>query len=51
MALEKFGRETTLKHFGVQTSGEAFNSIELDPKSMRPFNAIINAGAIAMHIS
>ncbi len=45
MALEKFGRDTTLKHVGVEPSGEAFNSIELDPKTMRPFNAMINVGA------
>jgi glutaminase len=48
MALEKFGRDETLKHVGVEPSGEAFNSIELDPKTMRPFNAMINAGAIAI---
>jgi glutaminase len=33
---------------GVEPSGEAFNSIELDPKTMRPFNPMINAGAIAI---
>lgn len=48
MALEEFGREETLKHVGVEPSGEAFNSIELDPRTMRPFNAMINAGAIAV---
>ena len=48
MALEEFGRDGTLKHVGVEPSGEAFNSIELDPKTMRPFNPMINAGAIAI---
>ena len=48
MALEQFGREDILKHVGVEPSGEAFNSIELDPKTMRPFNPMINAGAIAI---
>jgi len=48
MALEGFGREQTLKHVGVEPSGDAFNSIELDPKTMRPFNSMINAGAIAI---
>src|SRR5579862_264238 len=48
MALEGFGREETLKHVGVEPSGDAFNSIELDPKTMRPFNSMINAGAIAI---
>jgi len=33
---------------GVEPSGDAFNSIELDPKTTRPFNQMINAGAIAM---
>ena len=34
---------------GVEPSGEAFNSIELDPKTMRrPFNPMVNAGAIAV---
>jgi glutaminase len=48
MALEEFGRDATLKRVGVEPSGEAFNSIELDPKTMRPFNPMINAGAIAI---
>src|SRR6478752_3183601 len=48
MALEQFGLEKTLKHVGVEPSGDAFNSIELDPKTARPFNPMINAGAIAI---
>jgi glutaminase len=48
MALEKLGRDETLRHVGVEPSGDAFNSIELDPKTMRPFNPMINAGAIAV---
>jgi glutaminase len=48
MALEQFGRDDTLKRVGVEPSGEAFNSIELHPKTMRPFNPMINAGAIAV---
>src|ERR1700687_2497093 len=48
MALEQFGRDDILKHVGVEPSGEAFNSIELDPKTMRPCNPMINAGAIAV---
>ena len=48
MALEEFGREETLAHVGVEPSGDAFNSIELDPRTSRPFNPMINAGAIAI---
>lgn len=48
MALEQRGLEETLKHVGVEPSGDAFNSIELDPKTTRPFNPMINAGAIAI---
>jgi glutaminase len=48
MALEEFGRDETLKRVGVEPSGDAFNSIELDPRTMRPFNPMINAGAIAI---
>jgi glutaminase len=48
MALEQHGVEETLKHVGVEPSGEAFNSIEFDPKSGCPYNPMVNAGAIAV---
>ena len=48
MALEQHGVAETLKCVGVEPSGDAFNSIELDPKTTRPFNPMINAGAIAI---
>ena len=48
MALEEYGLEKTLKHVGVEPSGDAFNSIDLDSKTSRPFNPMINAGAIAI---
>ena len=48
MALEKHGPQKTLQHVGLEPSGEAFNSIELDPRSGRPFNPMVNAGAIAI---
>lgn len=34
---------------GVEPSGEAFNEISVDPKTGRPRNAMINAGAILTH--
>lgn len=46
-ALEDHGREDVLSTIGVQPIGEAFNSITLDEVSNRPFNPMINAGAIA----
>jgi glutaminase len=48
MALETHGPKKTLQHVGLEPSGEAFNSIELDPKTGRPFNPMVNAGAIAV---
>ena len=48
MALELFGPEKVYAHVGTEPSGEAFNSIELDPVRQRPFNPMINSGAIAM---
>src|SRR6218665_1846349 len=47
LALEDHGREEVLKHIGVEPSGEAFNSITFDEVNNRPFNPMVNAGAIA----
>ncbi len=47
LGLQDRGREEVLKRIGVQPVGEAFNSITLDEASNRPFNPMINAGAIA----
>ncbi len=47
LALEDHGREHVLSKIGIQPIGESFNSITLDEKSNRPFNPMINAGAIA----
>jgi glutaminase len=42
------GRDGVLRKVGVEPSGEAFNSISLDPQTGAPLNPMINAGAIAM---
>jgi glutaminase len=47
-ALDRYGREAVLKHVGVEPTGEAFNSIVLDEVANRPFNPMVNAGAIAV---
>jgi glutaminase len=47
MALDAHGRDEVLKKVGVEPTGEAFNSIVLDEQSNRPFNPLVNAGAIA----
>jgi glutaminase len=47
MALAEHGREAVLNKVGVEPTGEAFNAIVLDERSNRPFNPLVNAGAIA----
>lgn len=47
MILDEHGIDAVDKRIGVEPSGEAFNSISLDPKTGRPLNPMINAGAIA----
>src|SRR5712691_8746515 len=46
LALELVGNEKVQAKIGVEPSGEAFNSIRLTADN-RPFNAMVNAGAIA----
>jgi glutaminase len=46
LALELVGQERVEAKIGVEPSGEAFNSIRLTADN-RPFNAMVNAGAIA----
>lgn len=49
MALEEHGREFIRARVGVEPSGEAFNSIvELEKNTHRPYNPMINSGAIAI---
>lgn len=48
-ALEERGEELVHSKIGVEPSGEAFDSIiELEKKTHRPFNPMINSGAIAI---
>jgi len=48
LALEEHGRDYVLKRVGVEPTGDAFNSIiQLEESSKRPFNPMVNAGAIA----
>ncbi len=47
VALEDQGEARVQQAIGVEPSGEAFNSISLEPGTGRPLNPMINAGAIA----
>lgn len=47
LALEDHGRDYVLTRVGVEPTGDAFNSIILDEQSKRPYNPMVNAGAIA----
>ena len=46
-ALEDRGVDYVLEKVGVEPTGEAFNSIVFDERHNRPFNPMVNAGAIA----
>lgn len=46
LALDDRGRECLLERVGVEPSGEAFNSIILDERNHRPYNPMVNAGAL-----
>jgi glutaminase len=47
-ALEDHGRDYVLTRVGVEPTGDAFNAIILDEQSKRPYNPMVNAGAIAI---
>ncbi len=46
--LDRLGRAEMMSRVGVEPTGEAFNSIVLDDANRRPFNPMVNAGAIAI---
>lgn len=47
LALEDHGREYLLSRVGVEPTGDTFSAIVLDEVSKRPYNPMVNAGAIA----
>jgi glutaminase len=48
MAVEQLGQAKVFEHVGVEPSGDAFNAIELQNGSNRPFNPMVNTGAITV---
>jgi glutaminase len=49
VALERFGIEAVLERVGVEPSGDRFDAvIRLEPGTGRPFNPMVNAGALAI---
>ena len=47
MLLERVGPQETYRYVGVQPMAEPFNAITHNPQSNRPFNPMVNTGAIA----
>lgn len=47
LALTDYGRDYTLAKIGVEPTGDAFNAIVLEERTKRPYNPMVNAGAIA----
>jgi glutaminase len=48
LALEVAGPALVASRVGVEPSGDPFNAIVFDPETNRPFNPMVNAGAIAV---
>lgn len=46
LALEGHTRERVLERVGVEPSGDAFNSLVFDERNNRPYNPMVNAGAL-----
>ena len=48
MVVEELGHEAVSQHVGVEPSGDAFNAIELQRGTNKPYNPMINTGAITV---
>lgn len=48
IAIEELGHAEVFRRVGVEPSGDAFNSIELQNGTNRPYNPMINSGAITV---
>lgn len=46
LALADNGRDRVLEHVGVEPSGDSFDSIVFDEHHHRPYNPMVNAGAL-----
>lgn len=46
LALEDHGRDAVLRRVSVEPSGDSFSSIVFDEASRRPYNPMVNAGAL-----
>lgn len=46
LALADNGREETLRRVGVEPSGNLYNSFTFDERNNRPFNPMVNSGAL-----
>lgn len=46
LALADRGREYVLSRVGVEPSGDAFHSLTFDERNNRPYNPMVNAGAL-----
>src|SRR5258706_1222606 len=48
MALQELGHQKVFQRIGVEPSGDAFNSIELQNGTNKPYNPMIYTGAITV---
>ncbi|AWB82537.1 glutaminase [Corynebacterium yudongzhengii] len=49
LAMQELGIDAVREVVGMEPSGEAFNEMSLEKEAKRPFNPMINAGAIAVN--